>query len=58
MRQSGGGAFVVVGDGNAVHMAKGGRIFRFEQPRILTIERLFNEYRRSSKKVMGRVKST
>lgn len=34
MRQSGGGASVVVRDGNAVHMAKGGRIIRFEQDLI------------------------
>jgi hypothetical protein len=44
MRRSGGGASVVVRDGNTVHMAKGGRMFRFEQQKGSTIERLFNEH--------------
>ena len=43
MRRLSGGASVVVRDGNADHMAKGSRIFRFEQLKGLTIERLFNE---------------
>ena len=32
MRQSSGGALVVVGDVNDVHMAKGRRMIRFGQP--------------------------
>jgi len=58
MRQLSGGAPVVVGGVNDVHMAKGCRMFRFGQRTGSIIERVLNERGRSPEKTLGTIKNT
>ena len=58
MRQPSGGAPVVVGGVNDVHMAKGCRMFRFGQQTGSTIERVLNERGRSPEKTLGTIEDT